>query len=87
MAKKQSKLDRLKRLNESRCPIHGLFMSQVGEHYIYSDPCNTCGEKKFIDQLYIVKCPRKNCDIKGVTESYDLPVQLLPEFLYLLKID
>lgn len=69
---KQSPQDRLHRLSDGRCPIHGTPMPQVG---------NTIQGDK---HLYLVACPRRDCDIKATSESSFGPCDLLPEFEHLL---
>lgn len=83
--KKQSKEDRLKRLKTGRCPIHGIFMPQVGLHDIYSDPCSQCGEQKELGSRFIVGCPRKDCNIQAYTDEPYVESDLLPEFQYLIS--
>jgi len=73
--RKQSRDDRLKRLKEGCCPIHGIVMGQVD----ISDDRIT----------FIMECPRRDCNIRtfeidaedGSIES----IALLPEFKYLLN--
>lgn len=65
----QSRHDRLKRLSEGRCPIHGLSMVQVG----------------LVDvSAALVECPRRDCGIRGTATDPDGVVSLLPEHESLL---
>jgi hypothetical protein len=48
-----------KRLQENRCPVHGLWMTQLS-------PC-------IGDEYCYVGCPRKNCDISAKTKNPDGP--------------
>ena len=54
-----------KRLSENRCPVHGLFMSQVGLTPIVD------GRQEFI-----TACPRKDCGIEAITPGPDGPARL-----------
>jgi hypothetical protein len=75
---RQSKNDRLKRLKEGCCPIHGICMSQIGLEEILL----SCGHYK--TGRFIVGCGRKDCDIKAYEEEAFKDAVLLPEFEYLL---
>lgn len=68
--KKQNKDDRLKRLAEGRCPVHGLTMTQVG----LADN----------GRRFVVACPRMDCDIEGHSEDPFGPVTLTPSSAHLL---
>ena len=74
MSKKQSLTDRLNRLNDGRCPIHGIWMSQVDGWYYPDDR----------EPYTIVGCPRSDCEARAKANSFDGPWELLPECLYLL---
>ncbi|HXM35617.1 MAG TPA: hypothetical protein VN920_10550 [Pyrinomonadaceae bacterium] len=74
MAAKQSVADRLKRLEEGRCPIHGLVMTQVG---------NTDDGR----HLFIVACPRKDCSVQATEAKPFGEATLLPAFSHLIDID
>jgi len=71
---KQSTKDRELRLNEGRCPIHGLTMNQVTPWY----------ESNGVE-FTVVACPRKDCEIKAKAFDIEGPWELLPEFDYLLN--
>ncbi|MFL9911884.1 hypothetical protein [Paraburkholderia sp. RL17-337-BIB-A] len=73
MAAKQSAADRLKRLDEGRCPIHGLDMTQVG---LAND-----------GRLFIVACPRKDCSVQATEARPFGEATLLPAFSHLIEID
>lgn len=75
---KQSRQDRLKRLYEMRCPIHGIYLAQIALEWI-DLPCGHSSARRSI-----AHCPRKDCHIL-VYEGYDdnLP-EIFPEFSYLL---
>ena len=78
MAKKQTKQDRLKRLSEGRCPIHGLTMYQIDNEQILLP----CGHYKY--SRAIVECSRKDCDIKAYEKKAFENAVLFPEFEYLI---
>lgn len=63
---RQTAQDRARRLEQGRCPIHGIDMPQVG--------LNTCGPG------FVVECPRKDCNIQGKSLEPSGPVDLLAEF-------
>lgn len=69
---RQSAKDRKKRLCIGACPVHGIDMPQIG----------LVGSGS--DQLFLVKCPRRDCEIKGTTAKPNNPVRLLPEYAHLL---
>lgn len=56
----QSRIDRLKRLEDGRCPIHGIGMVQVGQD----------------GALFRVECPRADCNVQGTTHEPHGPVTL-----------
>jgi hypothetical protein len=74
MKRKQSREDRLRRLENGCCPIHGIPMHQVG--------LTSQGDED--DVLYIAECDRKDCNIRGTTDEPFGPLTLLPEFRHLL---
>jgi hypothetical protein len=65
----QTKADRLRRLSECRCPVHGTAMVQVDRS----------------ESQFLVACPRSDCRIRGTTITALGEVELLPEFAYLLS--
>lgn len=65
----QSKEDRLKRLEDGRCPVHGVAMIQMGIR----------------DSLFQAKCPRSDCGIQGTTQEVHGAVALDPEHQELLS--
>lgn len=69
---KQSPKDRLRRLADGRCPIHGIHMHQV-------DNTELKGKHRFV-----AGCPRKDCKIQTTTHEPFGPGVLLPEFDHLL---
>jgi hypothetical protein len=74
VVRKQSAKDRIKRINEGRCPIHGVSMTQV-----------SCWDKQIGGALdstdvCVVECPRRDCHIQAVAASADGPWELLPEW-------
>lgn len=72
--KKQTAIDRFKRLSRGCCPVHGIFMPQVGLG---------CTEKDS-GSYTIVGCPRKSCMIIARTYSCDGPWELPENLLSLL---
>jgi hypothetical protein len=70
MSKKQQTKHREERLQDGRCPVHGLTMSQVG---LTDDGL-----------VFIVGCPRKDCSIKATELVPFGPATLLPEHSHLL---
>ena len=63
--RKQSVYDRLLRLSEGRCPIHGLQMYQTG---LSAD-----------GTAYIVSCTRQDCGFSGLTHEPFGPCVPMPE--------
>ena len=84
---KQSPADRLFRLSEGRCPVHGYWMPQVdgwyysdtGERYYWPEDAEDMG------MYTIVGCPRKDCGIQAIAFSLDGPWELLEEWEHLVK--
>jgi len=75
---KQSKQDRLIRLSDGRCPIHGVGMSQIDlEHVLL--PCGHYEPKR-----YIVECTRNDCNIRAYEEKPFKDAILFPEFQHLI---
>ena len=66
---RQSKQDRLRRLNEGRCPVHGIWMPQVGNPETYQG----------IERV-LVGCPRRDCAILAYAQDVDGPRQIHPDF-------
>lgn len=66
---KQSIADRLKRLSDGRCPVHGTAMVQVGVK----------------GALFVASCPRRDCGVQGTTSEPHGPVTLSPEHQELLQ--
>lgn len=87
---KQSRTDRLKRLNEGRCPVHGMFMGQVDclvdANY---DPINENDEEEHPEPWFIpLRCCRKGCRIEVRADDVrDGPWVLAPEVAYLLDVE
>lgn len=72
---KQTASDRIKRLNEGRCPIHGGWMGQIdGWH-----------EPQGGEPYTIVGCSRRACKISVISYGFDGPWKLPPEFESLLN--
>lgn len=68
---KLDRADRLKRLEDGRCPIHGLAMTQVG--LVHEGA------------VFVVACPRKDCVVKGHSVEPFGPAMLADEFAHLLS--
>lgn len=72
--RKQNKEDRLRRLREGYCPIHGISMVQV-------EPCDN-------GVTFVMGCPRRDCNIQAFEiDKEDFSIRsiiLSPEFEYLL---
>lgn len=64
--------DRLKRLTEGRCPIHGISMPQVGNDVLEGRP------------VYIVRCPRRDCGVMASRLDGNSEASLLPRYAHLL---
>jgi hypothetical protein len=69
---KQTHADRVRRLEDGCCPVHGIGMPQV-------DNVEVEGQHR-----YLVRCPRKDCGIQGTAAAHDGPVTLTQEHLRLL---
>ena len=85
---KQSRADRLLRLSEGRCPVHGLRMPRVDKWYFVDtdEPDIDWDEDSADRETYtIFGCPRKDCGIKAKASSFDGPWELLEEWKYLLN--
>ena len=72
---KQSPQDRLRRLSEGRCPVHGTPMTQIG-----NIPFK--GEYRFL-----ASCPRRDCEVQAMAHSPTGPCVLLPQFEHLIYND
>ncbi len=68
---KQTKFDRRERLAKGLCPIHGV----VWNH------CGWTQDQK----LALVKCSRKDCDVKGTQTSPESEITLLDEYAHLIE--
>jgi len=79
MARKQSAADRRRRLGQGCCPIHGIWMPQVG---VWEERTGGALDGA---QVTTVKCPRKDCHIKAYAVSWDGPWELSPEYQHLLS--
>lgn len=73
MKAKQSPHDRLLRLQDCRCPVHGTPMTQTGTTVLNGM------------NAYLAECPRADCDIKGTSFEAQGPLTLLPEFEHLIR--
>jgi len=69
---RQSREDRLRRINVGRCPVHGVRMGQTGDSY---DP-------KDEERYTIVGCLRSDCRITA--REYRSGYELSDEFIALL---
>ncbi len=78
--KKQSSSDRKRRLDQGCCPIHGIWMPQIGLNYLTY--CKECGAPQKSEA--VVGCPRKDCEIIALTPTIDGPWRLPKELEYLL---
>ncbi len=74
MTRKQSLSDRLQRLNQGCCPIHGSFMLQIDSWY-YPEKSKP---------YTIVGCSRKNCEAKAIAYGIDGPWEISPDCAWLL---
>ncbi len=74
MAKaQQSAREHTRRLSEGCCPIHGTPMPQIGNDVIDGQ------------HVYVVGCPRKDCDVQATeTEPYG-PATLRSEWVHLIQ--
>lgn len=92
---RQSAADRAKRLNSGCCPIHGIGMPQVGQHYYIVDEGPPLGvpmteietlEATRMRYAYtIVECPREDCGVQARMQGPNGPAELLHEWEYLLQ--
>lgn len=84
---KQSRADRERRLNEGRCPVHGIWMPQFSSWYLpcgHSEPGFLTGDE---DAAYtIVSCPRADCGI--MVKAFDVfgPWKLTKEWSWILDV-
>lgn len=69
---KQSVEDRMHRLANGGCPIHGIPMYQVGHTEVN-------GKHRFV-----AECTRADCRVRAYTHEPFGPLVLLPEFEHLL---
>jgi hypothetical protein len=65
--RKQSPTDRLHRLHQGRCPVHGISMPQVDSWY-YPEAGRA---------YTVVGCPREDCSIRAKAYSIDGPWELV----------
>lgn len=70
---KQTAKDRVGRLSEGRCPIHGTPMPQID--------CDVVDGS----HVYVVACPRKDCDIEATQTEAGGPSTLRTAWLYLVQ--
>jgi hypothetical protein len=78
--RKQSPIDRARRLEQGQCPIHGLRLRQVGDWHREE------GGMFAGMECVLVECPRQDCRVRA--KAYSLqngPWELLPEWGYLLE--
>lgn len=66
---KQSIQDRLTRLADGRCPVHGTGMVQVGLNGV----------------LFVARCPRRDCGVTGTATVPHGPVTLSPDHQKLVQ--
>lgn len=75
---KQSKQDRLRRLSNGWCPVHGMWMPHVDNWY----------DEQHRRHLAIVECPRRDCDIRALVMDYSGPWEIHweihPDFAYVI---
>lgn len=69
---KQTATDRHKRVQDRRCPIHGMEMGQVGLW------------RKKRTFVYLVECLRRDCQVQAIQNHIDGPIQLTPKWRHLL---
>jgi hypothetical protein len=74
LSPKQSVDDRLKRLREGKCPVHGIGMGQVDSWYY---PPNA-------RPYTIAECPRKDCGIRVKAYEAHKNYELLPAWAHLV---
>lgn len=70
---KQTLEDRLRRLADGCCPVHGIGMT-------HAENVEFNGNHRFL-----AECPRNDCNIQATTHEPHGPCALLAEFNYLLK--
>ena len=84
---KQSIADRLLRLSEGRCPIHGIPMMPVDGWY-WSDTGESIHYSKGWEgriSYSIAKCERRDCNITAITYGLNGPCELTDEWKYLVQ--
>lgn len=69
---KQSRADRVRRLESGACPVHGIGMDQTGLQ----------GEGSA--RLFIAECPRRDCNIDGTTSEVHGPLTLSATHMHLI---
>ena len=79
MPAKQSYADRVHRLSDGRCPIHGIPMYQIDLEYV-ALPCGHYEARRAI-----VECSRKDCEVLAYEEKPFQDAVLFPQFQYLLN--
>lgn len=85
---KQSREDRLKRLSEGRCVVHGLSIHSNQPDWILgiSEPCDKCGERSEFISYAPYRCMRISCEIVYFmeVENGEEVYYLADDFKYLL---
>ena len=80
---KQSKQDRLRRLNSGGCPVHNIGMPQIGDWYLDGDGLDYYLDGDGLDYT-IVGCPRHDRNILAHAYSGDGPWRIHPDFAYVI---
>lgn len=81
---KQSREDRLNRLNKGQCPIHGVLMVEI-EQTVVEVQCKHCKNTELHYGIFTVTCPRKDCNVIAFSNQPEGAAMLAANFEYLLQ--
>lgn len=78
----QTDEDRMRRLGEGRCPVHGVSMPQtsrswcvIGGHYEHPTDAEkaACAAHPWCFYWVRVSCPRRDCEVEAWARTHDGP--------------
>jgi hypothetical protein len=75
---RQSQADRLKRLDDCRCPVHGCSMSQLTGYF-------SIGDDDLLPAYTHVQCDRRDCEITAIAYHWNGPYILLDKWKHLIE--